>query len=251
MRQWATRLQMRWRRELSARCHRRRADLPGRVPVVSFSFDDFPASAAGVAGARLHALGLRGTFYTSFGLEGTTAPTGQIFSRAELHEVVAQGHELGCHTFQHCHAWDTPPSEFLASIDRNAAAAAAVFPGMHLSAFSYPISCPHPANKAIAGRRFATCRGGGQTFNRGAVDRAYLNAFFLEKSRADPAAIRKVIHENARHNGWLILVTHDVSVAPTPFGVSPQLFELVLQAVRETGAEILPVGEAAARFWPN
>src|SRR5207247_9743139 len=30
--------------------------------------------------------------------------------------LVARGHELGCHTFAHCHSWDTKTKEFERSI---------------------------------------------------------------------------------------------------------------------------------------
>jgi hypothetical protein len=49
--------------------------------------------------------GVSGTYYTSFGLMGQTAPTGEIFLRKIFHSF-STSHELGCHTFAHCHAYD-------------------------------------------------------------------------------------------------------------------------------------------------
>ena len=88
-------------------------------PVISFTFDDFPRSALMNAGAILRERGLAGTYYASFGLMGRTAPTGEIFTREDLDELIRQGHELACHTFDHCDSWETAPAEFEASILRN------------------------------------------------------------------------------------------------------------------------------------
>ena len=53
-------------------------------PMVSFSFDDAPQSAA-LAGARLlEERGLRGTYFISAGLAGQEGPMGR---NASLHEV--------------------------------------------------------------------------------------------------------------------------------------------------------------------
>ena len=88
-------------------------------PVISFTFDDFPRSALLNGGRILHDRGLAGTYYASLGLMGRTAPTGEIFKREDLEELIRQGHELGCHTFDHCDSWETAPAEFEASILRN------------------------------------------------------------------------------------------------------------------------------------
>src|SRR5947207_11316553 len=68
-------------------------------PIISFTFDDFPRSALHTGGAILERFGVRGTYYASLGLMGRTAPTGPIFLREDLPVLIAQGHELGCHTY--------------------------------------------------------------------------------------------------------------------------------------------------------
>src|SRR5207249_2808421 len=76
-------------------------------PIVSFTFDDFPRSALLVGGAILKQFGLRGTYYAAFGLIGTTGPSGRIFELEDVQPLLDQGHEIGCHTFDHCHSWET------------------------------------------------------------------------------------------------------------------------------------------------
>jgi len=40
----------------------------------------------------------------------------------DVSALVARGHELGCHTFDHCHSWDTKTKVFERSILENKAA---------------------------------------------------------------------------------------------------------------------------------
>src|SRR5690349_7816873 len=58
------------------------------VPLISFSFDDFPQSAFFEAGAILGRYGLRGTYYASLGLMGKQSPTGPMFKAEDLKEVL-------------------------------------------------------------------------------------------------------------------------------------------------------------------
>ena len=55
---------------------------------------------------------------------GQQESTGEIFEREDLQELIQQGHELACHTFDHCDSWETTPAEFEASILKNRRAAA-------------------------------------------------------------------------------------------------------------------------------
>ena len=80
--------------------------------------------------------------------------------------------------------------------------------------------------------------------NVGMTDSTYLAAYFLEKSRDDPEAVKKMIDENRRARGWLILATRDISSDPTPYGCTPEFFEDVVQSAVASGARILPAGEA-------
>lgn len=238
------RFRLKLRRALSMRMARRPLVMQNEEPLVSFTFDDFPRSALLEGGAILRAYGLTGTFFASFGLMGRVEPTGEIFSSDDLHEFARQKHELGCHTYDHCHAWDSSPDVFEASILRNRLAVEKYLSGIELKTCSYPISCPWPAIKRRTGRYFSCCRGGGQTFNSGVIDLSNLSAFFIEQSRGDFKAIERIIENNVRHKGWLIFVTHDVSDSPTRFGCTPSLYEKIVRGAIQSSARILPVYDA-------
>ncbi len=213
-------------------------------PIVSFTFDDFPRSALLEAGTTLRSFGWLGTYYASFGLLGRTAPTGEIFSADDLPEFQRQGHELACHTFDHCHSWDTAPEEFKASILRNRVAVSEFLPGVKLRTFSYPVSVPRPRTKQHLGQLYSCARGGGQIYNEGFSDLNLLAAFFIEQSRDHLDAIKRVIDQTVAAHGWLILATHDVAGSPTRFGCTPALFRHIAQHVAASGAVVLPVWDA-------
>jgi peptidoglycan/xylan/chitin deacetylase (PgdA/CDA1 family) len=174
---------------------------------------------------------------------GRTAPTGPIFMSEDLNALLERGHELGCHTFAHCHSWDSTTEVFEDSILENQAALARLIPGASFRTFSYPISPPRPYIKQIAADYFACSRGGGQTFNVGKTDLNYLHAYFLEKAR-DSFEAEDLIERNRTAQGWLILATHDVCESPTQFGCTPGVFEAIVNAAVRSGARILPVVEA-------
>jgi peptidoglycan/xylan/chitin deacetylase (PgdA/CDA1 family) len=212
--------------------------------MVSFTFDDFPRSALSLGGSILREHGFRGTYYASFGLMGQSTPTGEIFSRDDFAEFLRQEHDLACHTFDHCDAWDTSPAEFEASVVRNQQFVSQEFPGLSLTSLSYPISCPRPQTKRRTAKYYACARGGGQTYNFRTADLNYLKAFFIEQSRDDLDAIKRTIDANATTKGWLIFATHDVCDAPTRFGCTPRQFSQVLDYTLTSGARVLSIFEA-------
>jgi peptidoglycan/xylan/chitin deacetylase (PgdA/CDA1 family) len=216
--------------------------------VISFTFDDFPRSALLTAGTILHERGFAGTYYASFGLMGRKGPTGEIFAREDLDELVRQQHELACHTYDHYDSWDTAPLEFEASILRNQRAVAERLPGSKLRSLSYPISWPRPETKRRVATYYECARGGGQTFNTGIVDLNYLKAFFIEQSRGNFDEIKQVIDANAHAKGWLIFATHDVCDQPTRFGCTPAFFERIVEYSAKSGAIVLPVHAAFRRI---
>jgi peptidoglycan/xylan/chitin deacetylase (PgdA/CDA1 family) len=220
---------------------RRPSRINGPVPMVSFTFDDFPRSAFLEGGCILGRSGARATYYVSLGLAAKKGPAGKMFLLDDLKALIEQGHELGCHTYGHCHSWDTPPDIYERSILKNRQALNDVFPGASFRTFAYPISMPALGTKRVASRHFLCCRGGGQRFNAGKVDLNNLSAFFLEKSRDHPEAVKALIDQNAQARGWLILATHDVCDRPSPYGCAPDFFDQVVRWSVESGARILPV----------
>jgi peptidoglycan/xylan/chitin deacetylase (PgdA/CDA1 family) len=225
--------------------------MQNRAPLISFTFDDFPASALHTAGVILQEYGIAGTYYTSFGLMNTLAPTGQIFSEEDIPLLLAAGHEMGCHTYHHRHSYDTKPELFEDSVSDNRKALHAIAPGQEFHSLSYPISVPRPATKRRCGRLFSACRLGGQIANEGQVDLNALSAFFLEQSRDYFDAVELIIAHTIESNGWLIFATHDVARNPTHYGVDPGFFRKVVQAAAASGAKLISVSGGVKEIGVN
>ncbi len=223
---------------------RRPFAVPAAARVISFTFDDFPRSALLSGGTLLEGRGLSATYYTALGLAGRTIETGAMFTRDDLPRLLAGGHEIGCHTHDHCPAWETAPRAYLDSVDRNLLAFAGTAEKPTLATHSYPISYPRPATKRRLAKKFRACRGGGQAANVGIADLNYLNSFFLEQCHDDFAPVERAIAGIEEQGGWLIFSTHDVEDRPTRFGCTPAFFARALDRAVRSGATILPVARA-------
>lgn len=215
------------------------------MPLVSFTFDDFPRTALSNAGHILADRGARGTYFVSFQMVGGPSVSGPIASRDDLATLVNDGHELGCHTFEHLDGCNSTPAAFERSIAANRAAVADCLPGVDLPVFAYPLDGPVLSIKKAVSKHFVGCRWGGQSFNAGVVDLNLMNAYFLdERTRGDIEAVRRTIEANAAARGWLIFATHDVDRSPSPFGCEPGFFDEVVRLSVESGARVVPMRQA-------
>jgi len=226
-------------------------------PIISFTFDDFPHSAWSQGGAILNRYRARGTYYVALGLMEQQIEAGEGFHQGDLRQLIDSGHELGCHTHDHFHAWETTRLLFEQSIVRNMTKLQELVPGAIMKTLSYPKSCPRPGNKRAAEKHFLCCRGGSLgfrdlreetkikqvAFNFGLRDANSLQGFFLEQA-PDSATVKTLIDENRSEGGWLILATHDVSGTPSNLGCTAQFFEEIVRHASKSGAKLLPVAEA-------
>lgn len=240
----AARVVGKYRRTLSRLLFRRMVKMRNQQPIVSFTFDDFPKSALHIGGEILRAHNMRGTYFAALGLMNQVTPTGLIFSPDDLPVLLERGHELGCHTFAHCDSWETSPAVFESSVEENSVALQRLLPGVAFPTLSYPITCPRPETKRRAGRRFRCCRFGGQKINRGELDLNLVAAHFIEKDRGDASVVEASLDDLMSAGGWLVLATHDVAAEHTPYGCTPRNFEAIVREVEESGALVLPMGEA-------
>ena len=235
------RLKGRYKSVSSTRLFRRPLMMRNTVPLISFTFDDFPRSALLTGGRILERNGVAGTYYTALGCMGHDSPSGELFVLQDLKGLVAKGHELGCHTYSHLNAWETGTREFMESVRQNKRALAELLPEAEFQTLSYPLEYPRPFTKKRVAREFHGCRGGGQKINAGTIDLNFLSAFFLDKRREDLDRVKGLIDENAERRGWLIFGTHDVCDKPSPYGCTPGYFEKVVHYSLQSGAMIKPV----------
>jgi len=236
-------------RTLAARLHRRELRLAGKRPTISFTFDDAPRTAFGAGASILEAHGARGTYYMSLGLLSTTSEVGAIAEPEDLERAVERGHELGCHTFDHCDAWHTGRASFIASVERNCAALHGLLPEHAFRSFAYPKSGATAAVKPVLAQRFECCRGGGQTFNAGTADLNLLSACFVDRhARVDQGFVSALIDGNVEAGGWLIFAAHGISDGDEQFGCSSAFFESVVKRAIASGSRVLTVSAACEQL---
>ena len=234
---------------LAERLCRRMVAIKTSVPIISFTFDDAPKTAFITGGEILKSFNARATFFVSLGLLDSQTEVGTIASVDDLARALVNGNELGCHTFDHLDAWQTPTEKFVESVEENKRALGRILPGINFKTFAYPISEPKPSIKFQLGRHFICCRGGGQTLNVGMVDLNLLKAVFLDKrTKADIDMVKRLIDHNCACRGWLIFATHDVTHNPSPYGCTPKFFGGVVEYAAHSGALLLPVGEACDKL---
>jgi peptidoglycan/xylan/chitin deacetylase (PgdA/CDA1 family) len=223
--------------------------MKNKYPIVTFTFDDFPRSAY-LAGAEiLDQFGFKATYYVSLGLMGKKLPVGDAFIEEDILNLIYDGHELGCHTFDHYESWKTKSNEFNNSIKKNTNVFKTITSEIHFKSFSYPKTNPSPTNKAIAGKNFDSCRAGGQINNLNQVDLNLLRSYFIDKrNNRDITELKDLVDRNTEENGWLIISTHDISDTPSKFGCSIEYFKEIVDHIANKNIKVLKTAEVVERY---
>lgn len=218
-----------------------------KQPIVSFTFDDFPSSAATDGAKILEAHGARGTFYVAGSLVGTTSDTyGAYCTKDELRTLHSRGHEIGCHTYGHTRVSTLSARGLIEELDRNAACIEPYLDGHAMRSFAYPFGDMSPLRKLQAQTRFTTCRGNVAGINAGKIDFGDLPAERIYEQTIDHDRVAALLRTITASPAWLVFYTHDVAEKPSPYGCSPGTFERVVNQVKQAGAAVLTVREAAA-----
>jgi peptidoglycan/xylan/chitin deacetylase (PgdA/CDA1 family) len=219
--------------------------LRNATPMVSFTFDDIPKSAATTGATILEAHGARGTFYVSGSLVGTTSSSNWVAVEGE--DVVAlhgKGHEIGCHTFSHKRACDLEPDSLAVEIARNRGYLGSLDPSITTENFAYPFGYGSFACKRQLKTAFRSCRSIVPGVNSGSVDLQFLRAMPLIDRCIDCDGIERAFDDAQTNNGWLIFYSHDVAEEPSPYGCSPALMTHALKAASRRKIPVLNMAEA-------
>jgi peptidoglycan/xylan/chitin deacetylase (PgdA/CDA1 family) len=238
------RLSRRYCKWTASRFCRRLIDVRCERPIVTFSFDDFPRTAASNGGRVLADLGIRATYFVAFGLENTLTSGGAAFTIDDLHMVAGAGHELGCHTFGHELSHRVSRRRYETSIQRNRDRLAELKVSSPWQTFAYPAGSASAGTKQIIQDRFACARGTAPGINAGSTDANLLRANSLYSAQRPASHHIAQIDQAINNHGWLIFYTHDVADSPSRFGCTLEYLRTIAQAARDRGAEILPIGEA-------
>src|ERR1700712_4872467 len=135
-----------------------RLQLHNPTPMVSFTFDDLPKSAATTGADLLEAHGARGTFYVSGGLVDIGTEDWAAGDGNDLLSLRRRGHEIGCHTFSHLRVCDLDEASLANEIARNRDFLRALDPSLEIDTFASPWGYGSFARKSQLKDRFLTCR---------------------------------------------------------------------------------------------
>ena len=237
-------------RVLCERFEKRERKLPaGRY--VSLCFDDFPKSAVETAAPMIEAQDWRATWYVAGGFMGKTEPDyGTMFDEGDLARLKQSGHDFGCHTFDHIDCREASAEEIDAQCRQNLD-----FMQAHgisdVRSFAFPFGAANLTSKKNLSVSDMALRGVKPGINRGTVDLNMLKACGLQENNDGIGRAMADLEALQESDGWLILFTHDVRGAPSPWGATPEDYQKLLNAVQASGAEVLTVGEMVARLDAN
>ena len=212
-------------------------------PLVSFTFDDAPISAATTAAGILEDHGFRGTFYLSGGWLGGDGDVQPIMSAEQARELARRRHEIACHTYAHLDVGAQTWGALKDDLDKNRQCLADIT-GVEPTNFAYPFGRATYAKRQKLQSRFATCRGVVPGLNVNRIDLGLLRAAPLYGPEGADREVDRWIAANAERGGWLIFVTHDVRDNPTPYGTPPKVFSRVVKAALRSGAMCMTVKQA-------
>lgn len=215
---------------------------------VSLCFDDFPKSAATVAAPMIEQLGWRATYYVSGGFRGTAQPQyGTMFDDQDLHRLHQNGHDFGCHTYDHIDCRTAPLEEIEEQCTRNLEFLARR--GItDVNSFAFPFGAANLASKRNLSSSEFALRGVKTGLNRGRADLNMLRACGLQDNKGGTQKALQDLKALQQSDGWLILFTHDVQETPSPWGVTPEAYRELLAAIDASGAEVVTVGDMVERM---
>jgi peptidoglycan/xylan/chitin deacetylase (PgdA/CDA1 family) len=214
------------------------------TPMVSFTFDDVPKSAATVGAAILEAHDVRGTYYVIGSQVGTSSPLWDMVDREDVVALHRAGHEIACHTFSHKRACDLDTATLSAEIERNQHYLRSLDASIRIENFAYPFGFGSFVRKRQLKSVFKSCRSIVPGVNSGSVDLQFLRAMPLIDRRIDRDGIERAFDEAQSANGWLIFYTHDVADEPSAYGCSPALLNEALEAASRRKIPVLNMAEA-------
>jgi peptidoglycan/xylan/chitin deacetylase (PgdA/CDA1 family) len=221
--------------------------LPANNPMVSFTFDDIPDSAASVGAPMLEQYGGRGTFYISGGLVGQWSGHWAGIGADGILGLHRRGHEIACHTFSHKRTIELDAAALTAEIERNRRYLHAIDPSIKIENFAYPYGVGSLFRKTQLNGVFRSSRGIRPGANRGTIDLQFLRASPLIGRYIDRDGIERAFDEASATGGWLIFYSHDVAETPSPYGCTPKLLRQALEAASRRKMPIVSVADALRR----
>jgi peptidoglycan/xylan/chitin deacetylase (PgdA/CDA1 family) len=221
--------------------------LSGKDPMVSFTFDDIPDSAANVGAPMLEEYGGRGTFYVAGGLLSQWSGHWNGANADDIIGLHGKGHEIACHTFSHRRAIDLDEAAMAEEIELNRRFLEGLDSSIKLENFAYPYGQASISRKGQLANNFRSSRGIVPGVNSGHIDLHFLRATPLVNDHLNEDGVERAFDETVETGGWLIFYGHDIAATPSPYGCTPKLMHHALKAAERRKLPIVSVAEALRR----
>lgn len=236
-----------WRGRIRRRAVRLASRRPARQPpraMLSFAFDDVPASAAETGAKILERRGLRGAYYVAAALAGADAATGRMAAADAVQRLAAAGHEIGCHTYSHLDCGQAAAQDAVEDVALNAETLARW--GLpRPTTFAYPFGDVAAATKRALAGRFRLMRGLRPGLVTAGSDLNQAPAVPVESADGEAVALHWIDRLGDRP-AWLILALHDIAEQPSYWGCTPATLERLADLAVSRGLEVVTVAEGAA-----
>ncbi|GJQ61417.1 MAG: polysaccharide deacetylase [Melioribacteraceae bacterium] len=213
-------------------------ELNNSKPIISFTFDDFPSSA--MYGAELLAdSNLSATFYIAMHLMESS----RFFTAEDIRWLVANNHELGCHTYDHKSMRFQTAKSINFSLANNQIALNRVIPGYKFQNFAYPFGVLPFLSSMEIPNSFTSARGIRQGINHRSVEIYNLKTVKLYEQIHSIEQIKRYLDKTLELNGWIIFYTHGIEKEYDRYSCSPEYFNEVLNLSKNSGFDILSVNQ--------
>lgn len=208
--------------------------------IVSVTFDDGWQSVADKAAPLLEHYGVRTTQYVISGIAGTTP---DYMNFAELMQLKKHGHEIGSHSLTHCDQTTLSAT----GLRDNAIQSKRLLEEQNLGpikSFAYPLGQYDAKTQDIYEKHYPLVRTSDAGYNDRYFDEVNIRSFSVLATTSDKE-LRDRLRHAEEHRLWVVLAYHRVD-AEGEYNVSSAQLDRHLQLVRESGLDVLPLGEAAA-----
>ena len=213
-------------------------------PIISFTFDDVPASACITGVQIIEQYGVRGTFFIAGAGFGRESPVGVLATPEQLRPIWLRGHEIGCQTHHHAAVSRLSGEELQREYARNQEALKKIDARVTVRNFAYPYGDLSFGARRKLEALYDCCRTTDDGINSDVANLGALKSCPLENAALDRSKIAELIAETVRVNGWLIFLSHDVSERPSRYGIDPGLLEWTVKAAKQSGAMVAPIADA-------
>lgn len=207
--------------------------------MITFSFDDFPKSAADTGAEIMDMISAPAIYYACSGLARQTNLTGELYDETDLVALEDAGHEIGAHTHTHLDCAAAPLETTLEDIQQNLDLLKEMGVKHPVRHFAYPYGETTVPLKQELQARFETCRGILPGQNKAHGDKLQLRAMELTSDEATTDRALAAIETAMQSETWLHIFTHDVRDTPSPFGTTPYALKQITKAARDSGLPIV------------